>query len=173
MLMVITTKGQRGAGLMEVLISMLVLSIGVFGFIALQARATAATSEALKRSDAILILQGLGERMRLNPQGKYTNNTATSKDCSTNNCSPDEQALADISAVQTQAQASNKNMNIGVIQCSNTSTNQARVCLIAAWDKTNPTIAAAPTDGTASTDCLKSDTGRYQDDATCLLLEAY
>ena len=170
MLMVITTKGQRGAGLMEVLISMLVLSIGVFGFIALQARATAATSEALKRSDAILILQGLGERMRLNPAGNY-NQTIASKACTAAACNADEQALADLYFFSQQAIA--KNMTVAVVECPSTSTNQARKCLIAAWDKTNPTIAAAPTDGTTSTDCLVSGTGRYQDDATCLLLEAY
>lgn len=164
---------QKGIGIMEVLIAMLVLAIGVFGFIALQARATAATGEALKRSDAMLILQGLAERIRLNPSGNYkatvSNITCTSSACSVNN-----QAIADLYFYSQQA--TNKNMTIAVIDCLKTSSNQERLCLVAMWDKTTLATAAEPADSSQSNACLISSgtkIGRYQEGSTCLLMEAY
>ncbi|HJF26747.1 MAG TPA: type IV pilus modification protein PilV [Acinetobacter lwoffii] len=163
-------KSQSGVGLMEVLVSMLVLAIGVFGFIALQARATTATAEALKRSDGQLILQGLAERIRLNAAGDYKA-AAVTKDCSTNSCSANDQAVADLKFFSDQA--AKKNMTIHVIDCPKTSIEQQRLCLIAAWDKTTTAIAPEPTDGHLSTACLIQDSSQYQDGATCLLMEVY
>ena len=163
-------KHQKGAGMMEVLISMLILAIGVFGFVALQARATGATTEALKRSDAILILQGMAERIRLNPTGNYKA-TIVAKDCNTAPCSVNDQALSDLDFFSKQA--AKKNMTINVIDCPKTSTAQKRLCLLAAWDKTTATIGDKPTDGSQSTACLIKDSSLYQDAATCLLMETY
>jgi len=163
-------KSQSGVGLMEVLVSMLVLAIGVFGFIALQARATTATAEALKRSDAQLILQGLAERMRLNAAGDYKV-AAAEKDCITSSCSANDQAIADLKFFSDQA--AKKSMTIHVIDCPKTSSQQRRLCLIAAWDKTTTAIAPEPADGNPSTACLIQDSSQYQDGATCLLMEIY
>lgn len=163
-------KFQHGAGMMEVLVAMFVLAIGVFGFVALQARATAATGEALKRSEATLILQGLAERMRLNPTGNYQAEVEE-EECSSAPCDANTQAIADLYFLSQQA--ADKNMTINVIDCPKTSTNQARDCLIAAWDKTTATIAAAPTDDSQSEACLIAESSHYQEGATCLLMEAY
>lgn len=48
---------------------MVILSIAILGFVALQVRATAATDEALNRSDALVILNGLAEKIRINTTG--------------------------------------------------------------------------------------------------------
>ena len=57
---------QRGVGMIEVLVAMLLLAIGVLGYAALQVRAVEATSEALNRSQSMVILRGLAEKIRVN-----------------------------------------------------------------------------------------------------------
>ena len=57
---------QHGVGLVEVLVAMLVLAIGVLGFVALQYRAVEATSESSYRVQAINTARDLAERVRVN-----------------------------------------------------------------------------------------------------------
>ena len=58
---------QKGVGLVEVLVALVLLAVGVLGYAALQLRAIDATSEALNRSQATVILRGLTESIRANP----------------------------------------------------------------------------------------------------------
>ena len=161
---------QKGVGLMEVLVAMLILAIAILGYAALQVKATAATDEAMKRSDALLILNGLAEKIRLNPTGGYKATIpATLPNC-TNGCNANDQALYDLK--QYNDAAATKGINLGVVDCLNTSESQKRLCLIAAWNETKA-IANATSEGTQSANaCIKSD-GKYVDDSTCLVLEAY
>ncbi|WP_228274817.1 type IV pilus modification PilV family protein [Acinetobacter ursingii] len=160
---------QKGSGLMEVLVAMVILSIAILGFAALQMRAVNATDEALKRSDAIVILNGLAEKIRLNSSANYTVTIpSTVPACvASKNCSANNQALADL---YNQSQiASAKGIQLGITNCPNTSTNQTRLCLLAAWNTTNPTIAS----GTTADNCIDSTTGKYISGSDCLLMEAY
>lgn len=59
-------KSQRGMALMEALISMLVMAFGVLGFLGLQAKTAALQVEAYQRSQALILLEDLTQRMRLN-----------------------------------------------------------------------------------------------------------
>ena len=61
---------QKGVGLIEVLIALLLLAVGVLGYSILQIRAVEASSEALSRSQGMLILRALAENMRANPVGQ-------------------------------------------------------------------------------------------------------
>ncbi len=164
-----TIKAQKGVGMMEVLVSMLILSIAVLGFVALQVRATSATDEALSRSDALIILNGLAERIRLNSNGDYKAVIpATQPACvSAGNCNENNQALADL--FEQKSIADHKGIRLGVVDCVGTSANQSRLCLIAAWDNTTATIMAK----NQKNRCLNSDDGRYAEDSHCLVLEAY
>ena len=58
---------QRGVGLVEVLVSVLLLSVAVLGFSALQLQAIKATEESLVRTQALSVIRGLAENMRANP----------------------------------------------------------------------------------------------------------
>lgn len=60
-------KIQKGAGMIEVLVALLLLAIGVLGFTALQLRAVEATNEALNRVQAMNIARDFAERIRINP----------------------------------------------------------------------------------------------------------
>lgn len=64
-------NAQRGVGLIEVLVALLVLSIGVLGYAGLQLRALDSTDEAQFRTQAVALGTELMERMRSNPLGIY------------------------------------------------------------------------------------------------------
>lgn len=72
-------KKEKGAGMIEVLVALLLLAIGVLGFTALQLRAVEATNEALNRVQAMNIARDFAERIRINPYALTVlkaNNTA-------------------------------------------------------------------------------------------------
>lgn len=59
-------KSQRGVGLMEVLVSLVILAIAVLGFAALQFRALDAIQEANDRTAAMTLARDLAEKIRVN-----------------------------------------------------------------------------------------------------------
>ena len=59
---------QSGVGLIEVLISLLILSIGLLGMAALQARGLTMTTESLQRTQAVILANDIIERARANRQ---------------------------------------------------------------------------------------------------------
>ncbi len=60
-------KTQQGVGMMEVLVSLLLLAIAVLGFIALQLRAVDTANESLNKIQAMNIARDFAERIRINP----------------------------------------------------------------------------------------------------------
>lgn len=93
-------KRERGFSLLEVLVSLLLVSIGALGMAALQGKSVRYTQDALQRNEAILLAQQLLEQMRSNPKGALNGNqfssssayykapgdafvTATRSDCAT------------------------------------------------------------------------------------------
>ena len=67
---------QRGVGLIEVLVAVLLLSVAVLGFSALQMRAISATDESLVRTKSLTLVRNLAEVMRAYPDG-YVTGTGT------------------------------------------------------------------------------------------------
>ena len=62
-------KEQSGVTLIEVLVTLLITTIGLLGLAALQLGALQATSDSAQRSQAVWLMQDLIERIRANPQG--------------------------------------------------------------------------------------------------------
>lgn len=74
---------QNGSSLIEIMVTVLVFSIGMLGMAALQLTALRSTSDSSQRSQAIWLVQDIAERMRANPSGSiadYTGN-ASAPDC--------------------------------------------------------------------------------------------
>ncbi|SDY35888.1 type IV pilus modification protein PilV [Acinetobacter kyonggiensis] len=168
----ISISRQKGVGLMEVLVAMFILAIAILGYAALQVKATAATDEAMKRSDALIILNGLAEKIRLNPTGEYKATIPTILPNCSSGCNANNQALYDLK--QYSAVAETKGITLGIIDCLNTSASQKRLCLIAAWNDTEA-ISNAKASSEAEEPknaCIKTD-GKYVGDSNCLVLEAY
>ncbi len=165
-----TINYQNGVGLIEVLVAMLILAIGVLGFIALQYRAVEATSESSYRVQAINIARDLAERVRVNRGAINTymqeikdpdTQTASTKNCFTENCTTDELADFDVAQVATRTRSVGMTMN--VIQCQGN--NDGRNCVYVAWGDTSAT------NGTGEGDCTNSTA--YNPASTCLIMELY
>lgn len=66
------SNAQRGVGLVEVLVAVLLLSVAVLGFSALQVRAISATDESLVRTKSLTLVRNLAEVMRAYPDAYVT-----------------------------------------------------------------------------------------------------
>ena len=58
---------QRGFALMESLVAIVIAAIGILGVLGVQMRTLSDTSTAVRRAQAIRLIEDLGERMRVNP----------------------------------------------------------------------------------------------------------
>lgn len=178
----------KGIGMIEVLVALLILAIGVLGYVALQVRAVDASGEALTRSQAMMVMRGLTESIRANTAAQadypaavrnYTGFSATTN-APTNNCFNalcTSAQLANFDAYQAAKAAFNHGIQLSMGDCPGVpgvsevvgvrAAEAKRQCLFAAWDKT--TLSSA-TFGYSN--CMSS-TGVYVTQATCLMLEAY
>lgn len=166
---------QRGIGLMEVLVALLLLAIGVLGYTALQVKAVEASTEATQRSHALFVLRGLAESIRANNSGRnnyqgFVNGTvseALAAGCINPNatCTPGNLARADVA--QAQANARNFGMRLRMQNCPGTASVTAdtrRSCLYAAWGNT---------DIATNTESCMTTAGVYVVGASCLMMEIY
>ncbi|WP_336930393.1 type IV pilus modification protein PilV [Acinetobacter tandoii] len=176
-------KYQAGVGLMEVLVALLLLAIGVLGYVALQLRAIDASSEALTKSQGILILRGLAENIRANGAGQanyatavrgYTSITATptapTPSCFNPStlCTPAQ--MANYDAYNAAKSAFEIGMKITMADCPGVASAPVRrQCLYAAWDNTTITATSSAAD---VSQCMSSN-GIYVNTARCLMMEAY
>jgi type IV pilus assembly protein PilV len=61
-----TASPQRGFAMIEVLVTMLIIAFGILGFVGLQANSTLAQVEAYQRSQAIVLVSDIAQRIQLN-----------------------------------------------------------------------------------------------------------
>ena len=126
-------KSQRGVGLMEVLVSLVILAIAVLGFAALQFRAIDAIQEANDRTAAMTLARDLAEKIRVNRTqlSKYKSEINASEETTAKSCvraDSDKPAdpitsmctrteLATFDASQILGMAKQKNMTIIISDC--------------------------------------------------------
>lgn len=181
-----TRAGQHGMGMVEVVVSLLLLAVAILGFSAMQMRAVKATDETLIRSDAMVAVRNIAENMRLHPTQamkiKYLTaisryGTAASHDayasaipdkprvdCAKSACTEEQQVQ--YTAHQAMKLAADNQMMLNAMQCPGNSSELLRICLIASWGQTKPTV------GGKDTDCI-SDLGAYNRGSSCVVLETY
>lgn len=63
-------RKQQGVGLLEVLIALLVLSIGIMGLAALQTTGLRLNTQSYQRTQALMAIQDVVDRIRANPTGQ-------------------------------------------------------------------------------------------------------
>lgn len=162
----IALNKQQGFGMVEIIVSMLVLGIAVIGFAALQIRALDVTGEAMFRTQAMSLAQDLAERMTINPDGAatYRDNWDTGAmsnyKCETENCTPAEMAQYDMKTINELVKASLPEGQITLLQCI----GHNNYCVYVSWNKTQPDA-----DGT-ETSCSNSD-DTFVSGADCVKLE--
>ncbi|EJD6059338.1 type IV pilus modification protein PilV [Acinetobacter baumannii] len=158
---------QKGAGLMEVLVALLLLSIAVLGFVALQIRAVAASTEAGQNIQATNIARDLAERIRVNRAGLSNYAEIGASDvlptCSTGECDADQMAKYDYA--QVKQRATDLGMSLAILNCKGFSSQRTRQCIYVAWGGTTAT------DGNGSPNCTNGTA--YVPDAKCIIMEVY
>ena len=166
-----TMSQQRGMGLVEVLVAILVLAIGVLGFVALQYRAVEATAESVYRVQAVNLARDLAERIRVN-RGAFATyatqlQTAANQPASTKNCftstSCNAAEMADFDVAQVTTRATSTAMTMNLLDCQGNL--NARQCVYVAWGDTSAT------DGAGVADCTNSTS--YNPVSTCIIMEVY
>lgn len=174
-------KNYRGVGMVEVLVALLLLAIGVLGYVALQVRAVDASSEALTRSQAMLILRSLAENIRVNVAGQsnypaavrgytsYSSSTTAPTSCMNSPCTAAQMATFDAYEAAKTANALAIKITMDTCPGIPSTVTTKRQCLFAAWG--NTTISATAT--TANYSNCMSTAGIYETSATCLMMEAY
>jgi type IV pilus assembly protein PilV len=147
---------QRGIGMVEVLVALLIISIGLLGYAGLQLRALSSTEDAHLRSQAIAIAQDLSERIAVNPQAldtylddtNWTPLTITGgkpggwDDCLTSACSIEEMAESDILQIRWQAA---QLLPAGQVLLSECAGSDA-LCATVSWLDASPEDCAPPAD---------------------------
>ncbi len=177
-IVMITT--QQGIGLVEVMVSLLLLAIAILGFTSMQMTAVKATDESMTRTKALTILRNGAEMMRVNIAGVETfKNTLNSSNYQSINllsctssgepefCNSEQLAIREALSLKQSAEANN--IQLGIDICPETETAQPRQCLIASWGKTKPVFSDEP----ASQPCAKKSNGHYYPQAQCFIMEAY
>ena len=170
-------NNQRGVGLIEVLVALLLLTIGVLGFTALQLRAVNATEEAMLRTEAMNLARDLAEKIRTNRSAfaTYTANltvaapssTATPACLQTNGTNPCTTAtqMANYDTAQIVNKANALGMTVSLPNCQVTG-SQNRQCVYVAWGNTKAINSS--TDNEACT-----NGGAYLPQAKCVVMELY
>jgi len=130
---------QSGVGMLEVLVALLVLSIGVLGYAGLQLRALDSTDETYMRSQAMAIAQDAVERMMANPGSSSVYQTesnwsgdpaATLPDtCWNSDCTASAMASWDIAQLKWYA---NDLLSQGVVRVEDCKGSSAQ-CVLVAW----------------------------------------
>lgn len=98
--MVIVRQRLKGFTLIEVLISVLIMSVGVLGATGLQLRGLEANRNAFYRTEATQLTSDISSRIRINSATTYAVDLgatpAFSTNCRTANCTPAQMAAFDI-----------------------------------------------------------------------------
>ncbi len=95
-------RRQRGFNLLEVMVALLVLSLGLLGLAALQTVGLKANHESYERTQATLLIYEILDRMRANPQGVVGGNydllgaPPSYTNCAIATCTPQELADYDV-----------------------------------------------------------------------------
>jgi type IV pilus assembly protein PilV len=174
----ININKQKGIGMVEILVALLLLAVGVLGFVALQLRAVDATTEALNKVQAMNLARDLAERIRFNRDGLPTyieqiNSAATQASSVTdaNKCfgasdaaKCDSKKMAVYDSAEIVKKAIDSGLSVRLPYCEGMQTPDSRVCVYVAWGKTKITK-----DDVA--ECMAS--GAYKPSAQCIVLEAY
>lgn len=193
-----TMNTQQGVGLIEVMVALLLLMVAILGYTALQGQAINSTNEAYERTQSLVMMRNIAEKIHANPSAieiyeenlnkSYASSSAPSEKCGLDGvtadfCSPEQLAVAESYNLKTKLQ--DYDFQIQMHPCPNTGgtgTDAAdnimfSYCLISAWGDTTPTIGK-----NGKIDCLtervvgknnvvEAAGGNYHARATCMMME--
>ena len=150
---------QRGATLIESLVSLIILAIAVIGMLGVQVRTLMDANTAAGRTQAMLLIDDLSERIKANPDGYNAlanyefdyNRTIGSTDCNGAACSATDLAAYDLDRWQENFQATMPSARVQTFISSNNdaTTGNRQLGVLIGW-----TLREKNTDATS--DYLKN-----------------
>lgn len=169
---------QKGVGMIEVLVALLILSIAILGFVGLQLRASEAGSEASNRILAMNVARDLAEKIRINSaqvltyaseMATTTNQKESSSDCFNNYCTPAQKADFDVKQSYLNALALGMSMSMQVCP----SGSNGKQCIYVAWGKTLPSNSTASSENLNSCTVSSTNGFTYRDNSKCTVMEVF
>jgi type IV pilus assembly protein PilV len=138
---------QSGVSMVEILVALLVISIGALGYAGLQLRALADSEQAFQRSQAMAIAQDAAERIAVNkpaeaayvdsdnwPTGVQFSKPANWNACVTAACDADAMAQWDINQLAWMAADLLPGGRMDVVDCA----GSQLLCVRVAWNQRTP-----------------------------------
>lgn len=176
---------QRGIGIAEVVIASSILTAGVGALLSVQISAVEASSDNLRKVEAMQIARDFIENVRTNPSQMplYFSQSRTKAlisaagsgiNCYTTNCTPANKAKWDLTEMYTQA--NNRGFLLTTETCK---INTNRECIYVLWGETTTNIGTTDvTTNIGTTDvthCAKTSGGKLivNPKAKCVFLEAF
>ncbi|MBQ0797954.1 MAG: type IV pilus modification protein PilV [Porticoccaceae bacterium] len=139
---------QQGVGLIEVLIAVLVLSVGILGVAALQITGKQALSDASQRSVATGLARDIAERMRSNPSELESYETTLGggtitepSTCRNSNCTTAQLAARDLFEWEQLLDGADETVVIGGVTTNTGGLVNPRACITHTLGKITVAIA--------------------------------
>lgn len=128
---------QHGFSLVEVLIALIIMSVGMLGIASLYVQSMQAGRTSLFRHNAVTLAGDVADRIRANRTAGATYVAAVGADnnciAAGNDCTADEMALQDILIWQQQADDALPNGNVGVV--FNNAVTPPEYTISVTWDE--------------------------------------
>lgn len=173
-------KYQKGIGLIEVMVALLLLAVAVLGFSSMQMFAIKSSDESVMRTRAISVIRGGSELMRANASAidsfkQSLNTTPAVSGITKDSCvltAAEEKTVCSVEALATKdalmlkEYAAQNDLSISLQTCPGMTGSMARQCFIASW---GGTLATMSDDANA---CANAQ-GVYKMGANCFIMEAY
>ena len=134
---------QRGFSLVEVLIALVIMSVGMLGIAGLYVQSMQAGRTSMFRHHAITLAGDVADRIRANPTAGAAYNSAagaqgTPNNCDTQNCNIAEMADNDIAIWHDQADDTLPNGEVAVVFTAAAAGNPPTYQITISWDEPNP-----------------------------------
>lgn len=165
---------QKGIGMAEILVALLLLSIGVLGVSAVQVRALHSSTENLRKVAAIHLAKSYVERVRMNPTVRehyHMNSTSMENmqsisagvDCFNRTCTPEQKANHDLGEIYREAVQGGFKFSTGCW-----TSNGLRTCIYVSWGQTLPLDS-----NSSALNCAQTvySTLVIRGNASCIMLE--
>jgi type IV pilus assembly protein PilV len=140
-------RREAGFGLVEVLVSMMILAVGVISFAGLQLRAVQTSGDSYNRTQAMAIAQDLAERVRVNGTQFETykaaatwSSTAAAPDCMAASCTAADMVTYDVAQIRAAAATLLPEGLVNMQACSGATNGLG--CIYVSWDGLQPTAGA-------------------------------
>lgn len=139
-------RHQRGISLIESLVAIVVMALGILGVLGVQMRTLTDTSTAVRRAQAIRLIDDLSERMRVNPNALLSikdyesgysqkGSTLTASNCASAACTQAEQTKYDLKQWKTTVEQTlpGGQASIFLAPGETVDTNRRQLGVIIAW----------------------------------------